>query len=107
MKLKKQRNHLPIMYASYYPMLKEIAIKYGYALAIHGSLTKDMDLIAVVWISRPRSYKRMIEEMRKKIGGGYMNITSKGKGNKPHGRKSFLIHSGGGGYLDISVIPPC
>jgi hypothetical protein len=37
-------------YAAIYPRLREVAREHGYALALHGSLTKDLDLLAVPWV---------------------------------------------------------
>ena len=42
-------NPKPMLYATMYTKLREIAAKFGYALAVHGSLSSDMDLIAVRW----------------------------------------------------------
>lgn len=36
-------------YAGLYPCLCEVARKHGYALAIHGSLEHDMDVVAIPW----------------------------------------------------------
>ncbi|PPU15805.1 hypothetical protein XacyCFBP2565_08400 [Xanthomonas arboricola pv. corylina] len=37
-------------YMCLYPGLAQVARSHGYALAVHGSLARDMDLIAVPWI---------------------------------------------------------
>lgn len=37
------------VYCCIYPELAAIARTYGYALAIHGSMARDFDLIAVPW----------------------------------------------------------
>jgi hypothetical protein len=41
------------IYACMYPELAEIARKHGYALAVHGSFARDMDLVAVPWVESP------------------------------------------------------
>lgn len=43
-----------------YPGLAEIARANGYALAVHGSLARDMDLIAVPWIESPSCPEQVI-----------------------------------------------
>lgn len=50
-KTKKEINYnpKPMFYACVLESLRKIAANCGYALAIHGSLAKDMDLIAVRW----------------------------------------------------------
>lgn len=44
----KPANYAPV-YACLYPELAEITRKHGYALAVHGSLARDFDLICVPW----------------------------------------------------------
>ena len=44
----KPPNFAPL-YAALYPELAEVARSHGYALAVHGSLARDFDLIAVPW----------------------------------------------------------
>lgn len=41
------------MYAALYPSLAEIARTHGWALAVHGTLGRDMDLICVPWTEAP------------------------------------------------------
>jgi hypothetical protein len=97
---------MPVMYAHYYGILKEVAESHGYALALHGSFSRDMDLIAVPWIETPKPAIDMLIAFRKQIGihrfdgKAYDSFT-----DKPHGRTAYTIETGGGGYIDISVLP--
>lgn len=105
-----ETNWRPILYTTYYNILRQIAIRHGYCLALHGSMVRDMDLIACPWIELPSHPEVMIDEMCEAVGGHRLmqddpydpNYTQK----KPHGRLPFSIHTGGGTYLDISVMPP-
>lgn len=45
----KSLNPKPMFYACLLESLRKIAYENGYALAIHGSCAKDLDLIAVRW----------------------------------------------------------
>ena len=47
----KPANNAPI-YASIYAELAELCRAHGYALAIHGSLARDFDLVAVPWAEK-------------------------------------------------------
>jgi hypothetical protein len=38
-------------YTSLLPELRRVAREYGYELGLHGSMTRDLDLIAAPWIS--------------------------------------------------------
>lgn len=42
-------NYAPIYAAALYPDLAKVLVGYGYALAVHGSLARDFDLVAVPW----------------------------------------------------------
>lgn len=51
MKMKHEINYnpKPMVYACILENLRRIAANCGYALAVHGSLVRDLDLIAVRW----------------------------------------------------------
>lgn len=102
-------------YVALYPMLQQIAKRHGYALAVHGSLHRDFDLIAVPWVeeaSKPFTLIKAFKEATRTVFTHEdfdhiepeRNVTK-----KPHGRLAYSLHvtnSGMyGGYLDISVMP--
>lgn len=111
----------PSLYAHYFLILKEIALKYGYNLVIHGSLNRDLDLIAIPWQAEVQPYVDMIEEFRLEMRGTY----NSGNGEVTHhGRMRYVINLNRGGYqfkndneddftytkdpqyyIDISVMP--
>lgn len=95
----------PAIYASYYPMLLQIAHEHGYALALHGSLQKDMDLIAVPWIQDAKPGKDLIEAILNKTGGYILDHDKPFLGHKPHGRLAYSIYIDIGMYFDISIMP--
>jgi hypothetical protein len=39
----------PSLYAFYFEIIKEIGLKYGYNIVLHGSMNRDCDLIAIPW----------------------------------------------------------
>jgi hypothetical protein len=109
----------PGLYAMYYEHLKLIAKEYGYALLIHGSLNRDLDLVAIPWIDEPRSEEEMIRDFEEYLTG--KNVLNSEKktpfrilaGN----RKNYTISLNRGDrdgewirfadeeyYLDISVV---
>lgn len=96
---------MPVLYASYFGILKEIAEKYGYALTIHGSLVRDFDLVAIPWIENAGSHLEMMSEMRKALGSeSYDGKPFDTEEVKPFKRVAYTIGTGGGGYIDLSVI---
>jgi hypothetical protein len=96
---------MPALYACYFGILKEIAQNHGYALAVHGSFSRDMDLIAVPWIEDVKPQLDMLREFCKAIGIGRTSneLPYDSIEERPHGRTSYTIGTGGGGYVDISI----
>ena len=97
---------MPVMYVTYYGMLSEIAKEYGYALAVHGSVTRDFDLIAVAWVENPKPHLELIKAIAEKVGVAHGSRFYDTVEEKPHNRIAYTIHCGAGGYFDISVIKP-
>lgn len=102
-------------YVALYPMLLQIAKDHGYSLAIHGSLHRDFDLVAIPWIeeaSEPLDLIKAIKEATRTVvhheemDEHYPNCDPT---TKAHGRLAYSLHVTNrgmyGGYLDISVMP--
>jgi hypothetical protein len=91
------------------PAVRLAARHCGYAVAVHGSLSRDIDLIAVAWrehhVSSP-------DDLVKAVCGAIAGVTGSclrqsDSTSKPHGRIAYtLIHGGFIGEIDLSVIPP-
>lgn len=103
-------------YVALYPMLLQIAKDHGYTLAVHGSIHRDFDLIAVPWIESASDGLTLIRAFRKATRTVTVHEETDRKWHKdcsptqkPHGRVAYSLHvtnSGMyGGYLDISVMP--
>lgn len=96
-------------YAFAYIKLDRIAMRYGYALALHGTMARDLDLIAVPWVDDADSPEKLIKAFQRfiktKASGVHLVGMPQGQ-NKPHGRVAYSLHIGvDGHYLDISVMP--
>ena len=59
----------PSLYSFYFDIIKEIGIKYGYNIVLHGSLNRDLDLIAIPWVEELGDKDLMIDEITDLIGG--------------------------------------
>lgn len=58
-------NYAPLYAAAMYPLLASICHEHGYALAVHGSLANDFDVIAIPWckeVSTPRKLMNVIQK---------------------------------------------
>jgi hypothetical protein len=111
----------PSLYAHYFMIMKEIGLKYGYNIVVHGSMNRDLDIIAIPWIKDIGNHVDMIEEFRKEMKGVYNADNGK---VTHHGRMQYVINLNRGGYqfendnheeftytpdpqyyIDISVMP--
>lgn len=79
------------------------AYLHGYTLAVHGSLHRDLDLIAVAWTDEAVSPQELVEMLCKWEG-----LIQPGEfEQKPHGRVSVtLLKDGWFKPIDLSIIPP-
>lgn len=85
----------PSLYANYFEHLKTIALKYGYNLVIHGSMNRDLDLIAIPWNEEIKPYYPMIEEFAEFMGGSIMKQSDEdiqAFATKFHGRINYVIN---------------
>ncbi len=96
-------------YVPLYVGLTEVARKHGYALAAHGSVVTDFDLVAVPWTDSAIPAQELIDAIAKHLTicletvGFSGNDFSKPE-LRPHGRQAWLIPLKWGA-LDISVMP--
>lgn len=92
-------------YAVLYPKLREVARQRGYALALHGSLAKDLDVLAVPWVLEAAPADVLVKDLVE-ASGGMLQPDSPVITQMPHGRMAVTIMLGGqGGYVDLSIMP--
>jgi len=110
------------------PAMKERARGLGYALLVHGSLARDIDMVAVPWTDDAVSLDVLVRALthvcREHNDGVAYGRTAEGertedpdmfrRTHKPHGRVAVSIHLGGGAphehmdhgtYVDLSILP--
>jgi hypothetical protein len=98
--------------------LREKARELGYAIGVHGSLKRDIDLIACPWTSEATDARTLAEALQAVVaeingnahlswypGRGQEFTLAGGPGMKPHGRLGWVINLGDGPYIDLSVMP--
>lgn len=101
-------------YVALVPAISKVAREFGYAAAVHGSLSSDLDIVLVPWCDEATDAESVVEAIRLLIGG------KKGKHDLPPqkmplGRLAWSfylteegVNSYGGAanpYVDISVTP--
>jgi hypothetical protein len=101
-------------YAAIWPRLSGVARDHGYALALHGTLGRDMDLIACPWTDDAAPGDVLVEALAE-ASDGWVPEYAKASDEpepvkmprpKPHGRTGWLIYfKRADCYLDVSVMP--
>ena len=104
----KDPNYGPFYAAGLYPKLAKIFREHGYALAVHGSVGTDFDLIAVPWraenVTEPDAVIAVIFD-RYDFKRANPDRIPKPEA-KPHGRIAYKVHlSFDTCSLDISFTP--
>jgi hypothetical protein len=92
----------PNIYAYYFEALKAIAKEHGYNLVVHGSMNRDLDLIAIPWVNDPKPELDMINAFSDYMNG--MTSPDPGvflHGVLPGGRNSYVISLNRGGYRNL------
>ncbi len=85
--------------------IRGAAHKCGYAIAVHGSLLRDIDLLAAPWTKEaaaPTTLLKAVIEGINRFNVGHLKDKKPVK--KPHGRLALVIHVGCT-YIDLSVMP--
>jgi len=98
--------------------IRETARALGYAVGVHGTLKRDIDLIACPWVDTAVDARTLAEAIRdvcREHNGGIAHMTPVEQDDpwhlagcptkKPHGRLTWSYHLGGGPYIDLSVMP--
>jgi hypothetical protein len=97
----KKANYAAI-YCGLYPQLAETVRKHGYALAVHGSLITDFDLICIPWVSSPSEPKEVVED----IVTTFALKQAAEPDTVEHGRERWPIQiSFGSCRIDLSFMP--
>lgn len=116
----------PIFYATLFGGLQAIAKEMGYNLLIHGSINRDMDLVAVPWVDEPKPEIELIQSFHNYLcGTQFINAPGDIDNTRvlgsylhsylPGGRSNYVINLNRGDrrngwideqyYLDISITP--
>lgn len=90
--------------------MRRVAKDCGYALTVHGSLNRDIDLVAVPWREHGvRTPEALADALKGAVAGvtGRCHIAGKWA-DKPHGRRAVILMPWCGensASLDLSIMP--
>lgn len=103
-------------YARVFTQARIVAWQYGYACVMHGSFTRDLDLLLVPWtdkaVANGDQLMRLIAQgcgLRFRDGKEDINTANVDWSDKPHGRKAcslFFPEFGDRRWIDISIFEP-
>lgn len=92
-------------YACMWNDIRQCAMDCGWAVALHGSLNSDMDIMAMPWVEDVVSFEELIKKISELFSGNFIAenyfITYN---EKPHNRVVATIPIFADFYLDISTI---
>ena len=99
---------LKYKYKTMIAWIRTVARDRGYAIGVHGSLKRDLDLIAVPWVDE--EWIDTPDELAHNIARAVNGIIHKVQvpTQKPHGRVAYTIHlhDVNKGWIDLSIIKP-
>jgi hypothetical protein len=89
------------------PPIRMAARDMGYAIAVHGSMARDIDLVAIPWTETAQGAELLVETIRGIVCGVFGSCyKSEVATKKPHGRLAWtLIHGGFHAEIDLSIMP--
>lgn len=111
------------IFACFYAGMCNVARARGYALAVHGSLVTDMDLIACPWTPQACSAEELINSLftylnatdiahqLRSVGVSedsiqrHLDDIGRCPEKKPHGRLAWNLYLHAGIKIDVSVMP--
>lgn len=95
--------YAPAGYVGLLTILSDVARKNGYALGLHGTLSRDMDVIAVPWNEWSTHPEALTKALAKAIA--IDEVAIHGPELKPHGRLAYTLALGMGARIDLSITP--
>lgn len=98
----KPANNAPV-YIGAYKELAEVAREHGYAMAVHGSVARDLDLICIPWIDDAAEPQAVVDAITSRFAFEEIN---KPPSVREHGRLVYtLAVSFGDCFIDLSFTP--
>jgi hypothetical protein len=90
-------------YCALYPELKRIAQEHGFALAVHGSMIHDFDLVAIPWVDKPSEPQTVVDAFLQRYA---IQVIGDKPVRKQHNRLVYTLSlSWGDTYIDLSFMP--
>ena len=95
-------NLRPALYAPRIHEIQAIARAHGYAVAIHGSMQRDLDVVAVPWTDKATLGDDLVQALCDRMP---CTLGPNSPTERPHGRMSYTLLMVGSLFMDLSVMP--
>ncbi len=95
-------NMMPALYSHRIHDIQVICRSCGYAIAVHGSMQRDLDLIAIPWTERAAKPATLVDRL---CEGLDVQPSPDSPAEKLHGRIVYTLLMMGMGFLDLSIMP--
>ena len=96
------KDELRRVYERLMPEIRRVAYHAGYGIGFHGSMRRDLDLIAIPWTDDAVSADELASRISLSLCGMKQSVDWE---TKPHGRKGCVIVVGMNAFIDLSVSP--
>lgn len=98
-------NGRAVFYTVLWPSFRAAAIEQGWALALHGSMASDMDMMAMPWVEDAKPVEDLIIALSNCMGGTIWKGSHFDKPfHKPKGRLVYTLAIFKDYYIDLSIM---
>jgi hypothetical protein len=104
------QDELEEFYRSIIDKLKKVGLEHGHAICIHGSLRRDMDIVAIPWVEDACDKDVLVRALHEAACGLVQPVYQ--WETKPHGRQATTFpicwseyKATSAGHIDLSVTP--
>lgn len=95
-----------VFYTVLYASFRKAALECGYALALHGSMIHDLDLIAVPWVDDATDFETLVSKLSDCISETiWKDHHLKSASVKPHGRIAYTLSIYSDWHIDLCIMP--
>lgn len=89
-------------YAKRFYKMKKVARLHGYALTVHGSMRRDLDIVAVPWVEDASDWEVLLKDLVIAAEGV---LQQEACPPKSHGIQAYNIMIMGHLYIDLKIVP--
>lgn len=111
----KRSDYLPPLFGMYWLSMQRRARELGYCLALHGSMERDLDAVAIPWTDEAVGAEELFVALAERLGWNPEHVIAD-PAVKPHGRLAYSLwlfndakvkqETGQRAFfLDISILP--